>query len=165
MNIIKENCNFDFYFNKNDAKSSVLDGGHEIILANWPSFKRIMCSFSNNIPINILSHPYVLVNRSILCNCNTEAESNCLLESLAACDTSAMDLVMYFTNNLAFVNYLESLIDSLEVPILQNRTPGKRSYLFLYSHLNLIPIYYRHQNIKGVCMAVFTEERNFLFAK
>ena len=32
--IIKENCKFDFYFNKTDVKTSVLDGGHEIILAN-----------------------------------------------------------------------------------------------------------------------------------
>ena len=31
-NIIKENCNFDFYFNKTDIKPSVLDGGHEIFL-------------------------------------------------------------------------------------------------------------------------------------
>ena len=37
--IIKENCNFEFYFNKTDAKSLVLDGGHEIILENWPNDK------------------------------------------------------------------------------------------------------------------------------
>ena len=32
--IIKENCEFDFYFNKTNIKPSVLDGGHQIILAN-----------------------------------------------------------------------------------------------------------------------------------
>ena len=45
-----------------------------------------MCSHNNNIPINIPGHPYMLMNRSILCNCDIEAESNFLLESLAACE-------------------------------------------------------------------------------
>ena len=67
-------------------KPSILDGGYEIVLANWPSFKRIVCSIHNNIPIEIPSHPYVLLNRTVLCNCIIEAESNFLLESIAACD-------------------------------------------------------------------------------
>ena len=83
--IIKEKCEFEFYFNKSNIKPAVLDGGHQIILANWPSYKKIMCSYNNNIPINVPSHPYVLLNRSILCNCDVEAESNFLLESLKAC--------------------------------------------------------------------------------
>ena len=70
----------------------------------------------------MLSHPYVLLNRSILCNCDIEAESNFLLESLAACDNSETDLVMYFTVNLAFVNYFDDMIESLGVPILRNWT-------------------------------------------
>ena len=73
--IIKEICEFNYYFNKTDVKPSVLDGGHQIILANWPSYKRIICTH-NNIPIDISSHPYVLLNRSILCKCNIKVESN-----------------------------------------------------------------------------------------
>ena len=84
--IIKENCEFKFYFNKTDVKPTMLDDGHQIILANWPSYKKIMCVYNNNILRNIPSHPYVLMNRSILCNCHLEAESNFLLESLAACE-------------------------------------------------------------------------------
>ena len=45
-----------------------------------------------------------------------------LIESLAACDTSTPDLVMYFTVNMAFINYFDSLIDSLDAPILQKWT-------------------------------------------
>ena len=78
--IIEENCEFDFNFNKTNIKPTILDGGHQIILANWSSYKKIMCSYHNNIPINIPSHPYVLLNRSILCNWDVEAESNFLLE-------------------------------------------------------------------------------------
>ena len=66
---IKENCNFKFYYNKMDITSTVLDGGNEIILANWPNDKHIICNINNDISIRISSHPYVLVNRSVLCNC------------------------------------------------------------------------------------------------
>ena len=83
-----------------------------------------MCSYNNNIPISIPSHPYVLMNRSILCNCDIKAERNFLLESLAVCDNSKTktDLVMYFTVNLAFVNYFDKVIEALGVPILRNWT-------------------------------------------
>ena len=67
-------------------KPYILDGGYEIVLANWPSFKRLVCTTHNNIPIEIPSHPYVLLNRTVLCNCIVEAESNFLLESIAVCN-------------------------------------------------------------------------------
>ena len=63
--IMKENCEFDFHFNKTDIKPTVLDGRHQLILANWPSYIKIMCSYNNNILVIIPSHPYVLMNRSI----------------------------------------------------------------------------------------------------
>ena len=79
---IKENCDFYYYHNKTDVMPSVLDGGKQIILANWPNYKRIRCTYNNNIPVNIPSYPYVLLDRNILCcNCDIEAESNFLLES------------------------------------------------------------------------------------
>ena len=122
--IIKDNCEFKFYFNKTDVKPIVLDGGYQIILANWPSYKRILCSHNNIIPINIPSHPYVLMNRSLLCNCDVEAESNFLLGSLAVCENSEMkmDLEMYLTVNLAFVDYFDKAIEDLDIPILRNWT-------------------------------------------
>ena len=122
--IIKENCEFEFYYNKTDVKPTVLKGGYQIILANWPRYKKIMCAHNNNILINIPSHPYMLMYRSILCNCDVEAERNFLLEPLAACDNleAKTDLEMYFTVNLAFVNYLEDAIEDLGIPISKNRT-------------------------------------------
>ena len=101
---IKDSCIFDYYYNKTNVKPSILDGGHEIVLANWPSFKRIVCSTHNNIPIEIPSHPYVLLNRTTLCNCIIEVENNFLLESIAACDPDSddADLEMYFVANMAF---------------------------------------------------------------
>ena len=81
--IIRKNCNFDFYFNKTDITPTVLDEGDEIILANWPNDEHIICNINNDIPVKIPSHPYVLVNRSILCNCGIEADSHHLLKSLS----------------------------------------------------------------------------------
>ena len=118
---IKQNCNFDYHFNKTDITTSVLDGGHQIIHANWPSYKRLMCTYNNNIPVNIPSHPYVLLNRNILCNCDTEAEDNFLLESLAACgENNIQKLQMFFTVNLAFLDHLEELTEVLNTPIDRN---------------------------------------------
>ena len=113
-----------YYYNKTDVKPSILDGGYEIVLANWPSFKRIVCSTHNNIPIEIPSHLYVLLNRTVLCNCIIEAENNFLLESIAACDPeiNGADLEMYFVANTAFLNYFDELINMLDTPFFHNIT-------------------------------------------
>ena len=92
--IIKENCKFQYYFNITDVKPAVSGGGHEIVLANWPNNKHIICSDNNNIPIKIPSHPYVLINRTVLCTYRIEAEDNILLESIAACPGKQSDLTM-----------------------------------------------------------------------
>ena len=44
MDIIRNNCNFDFYFNKTESTPTVPDGVDEIILANWPNDKHIICN-------------------------------------------------------------------------------------------------------------------------
>ena len=121
--IIMNNCDFDFYFNKTDVTPTVLDGGDEIVLANWPNDKHIICNINNDIPITIPSHPYVWVGRSVLCDCGVEADNHHLLESISTCDNKITKLVMYFTINLAFINYLDmlpNLTDSL--PIIKDRT-------------------------------------------
>ena len=123
--IIKENYNFVCYCNKTDITPTLLDGGNEIILVNWPDDKHIICNVNNDIPVRISIHPYVLVNGSVLCNCRLEAENNFLLESLAAFHNVESKLVMYFTVNMAFVKYLDNYdnqTEILEFPILHNRT-------------------------------------------
>ena len=60
-----------------------------------------------------------------MCSCGIEVENNFLLESLAACHDSNSKLVMFFTVNTAFVNFLETfdnLTDFLKFPILMDRT-------------------------------------------
>ena len=60
--VIRENCEFQYYYNKTDIKPTILNGGFQIILTNWPNYRKIMCSHNNNIPVNIPGHPYVLMN-------------------------------------------------------------------------------------------------------
>ena len=92
--------------------------------------KHIICNTNNDIPVKIPSHPYVLVNRSVLCNCSIEVDNHYFLESLAACDNKISKLTMYFTINTTFTNYLEmfpNLTDSLQIPLFQNRTTYKQT--------------------------------------
>ena len=87
--------------------------------------KHIICNISNDIPVRICSHPYVLINRSVLCNCGIEAEYHFLLKSLTACENANSKLTMYFAVNTAFVNYLDrfpNLTGSLEFLVIKNRT-------------------------------------------
>ena len=122
---IKDICKFTFYYNKTDITPTILDGGNEIILANWPIDKCIICTINNDIPIKIPSHPYVLVNRNVLSNCGIEAKNHFLLESLAACQDVNSKLIMYFMVNTAFVNYLDhfpNLTETLEFPVIKNKT-------------------------------------------
>ena len=123
---IKEHCNFKLYY------------------ANWPNDKHIICNINNDIPIKIPSHPYVLVNRSVLCNFGIEAENHFLLETLAACQHTNSKLTMYFTVNTAFVNYLDKfpdLTESLEFPIIRNKTTFEQILPISLKFLNLIPLY------------------------
>ena len=124
--IVKQNYNFKFYYNKTDITPTVLDRDNEIILANWPDNKHI-CTINNDIPIKILSHPYILVNRSVLFNCGIEVKNNFLLESLSTYHDANTNLVMYFTVNTAFTKYIDqfNLTEDLKFPILTNKTTSE----------------------------------------
>ena len=129
--VIKQNCEFRFYYNKADVTHTVLKGRNEIILANWPDDKHIICTINNDIPIKIPIHPYILVNRSVLCNCGIQEENNFLLESLAECHDADADLVMHLTMNTAFVNYIDqlNLTEKLTFPLLTNKTTLEHTWL------------------------------------
>ena len=50
-----------------------------------------------------------------------------MLESLAACHGSKSKLVMYFTVNIAFTNYLDefNLTEELSIPIITNKSTSE----------------------------------------
>ena len=125
--IIKKNCDFIFHSNKSDITLTVLNGGNEIILANWPNDKHINCTINNDPLIKIPSHPFIVVNRCILCICGIGAENNFLIESLDACHDSNTKLIMYFTINSAFTSYLNefNLMEKLDIPIITNKSTSE----------------------------------------
>ena len=51
------------------------------------------------------NHSYVLVNRSILCDCHLQSGLSYLLKSLGSCEPEAT-LTMYFTVNSAFQHFM-----------------------------------------------------------
>ena len=126
--IIKESCDFQYYFNNTYVKPSVLDREHEIILANWPNTKYVIFNDNHNFPIKIPSHPYVLLKRAVSCNCSIEAEYNFLLEPIAACPGKQSALTMYYIVSTAFMHYFDSLTDNLDTHISQNWTTQEQVF-------------------------------------
>ena len=68
-----------------------------------------------NFPVKIPSHLYVLLKRSVLCNCAIETENNFLLESVATFPGKPSAMTMYYTVSTVFMNYFDSLIDNSEI--------------------------------------------------
>ena len=97
-------CTFDYYYNTT-VIPSVLDGGTHILLANMLSRKRLVCSQDLHMAQPVPSYPYVLVNRSLLCNCHLESGLTYLLESVGSC-TPKSNFIMYFTINSAFNHFM-----------------------------------------------------------
>ena len=107
-----------------------MDGGNEIVLANCPNDKHIICNVNNDIPVKISSHPYALVNRSVLFNCSIEADNHYLLESIAACDNRYSKLIIYFTINTAFANYLDAFPNlTVSALLIRDRTTYEQTLL------------------------------------
>ena len=64
-----------------------------------------------------------------MCNCGIELENHFLLKCLAACQDTNSKLVMYFTVNTAFINYVDqfpNLTESSEFLIIKNKTTFKQ---------------------------------------
>ena len=81
------------------------------------------------------------MNRSILCSCDVEAKSNFLLELLAVCENSKTktDVEMFFTVNLAFVNYFDKAIENLGIPVLRNWTTQEQVLPFSVEMFEINP--------------------------
>ena len=67
--------------------------------------KRLVCSQDLHMAHPVPSHPYVLVNRSLLCNCHLESGLTYLLVSLGSY-SSSNKLTIHFTINSAFDHYM-----------------------------------------------------------
>ena len=121
--LVKQNCKFKFYFNTS-VIPSVLDGGSKIVLANMLNDKRLICTYDQGLAKPLPSSPYVLVDRRILCHCHIQSGLTYVLKNIGSCNSTEQP-VLYYTVNLAFVNYFSSfLTGKTEIPInpIQNET-------------------------------------------
>ena len=69
--------------------------------------KRLVCLNNFHMAHPVPSCPYVLVNRSLLCNCHPGSGLTYVLESLGSC-SSKDKFTMYFSINSAFNHYMSS---------------------------------------------------------
>ena len=95
----------------------MLDGGVEIVLANWLNKTSTKCTINNYILIKLPDYSYVVVNRTIFCNCELEAEESFLLDSSAACTDNLVSCKMYVTLKLGFISYFHNWMDFNLPPI------------------------------------------------
>ena len=87
---------------------SVLDGSSHILLVNIFIPKWLVCSHDFHMACPVPSFPYILINRSLLCNCHLESGLTYLLKFLGSCLPSNK-FTMYFTRNSAFNHYMPTL--------------------------------------------------------
>ena len=106
--VINEYCSFKYFYNTT-VMPSTLDAGPQILLANILTPKRLICIYASDMAHPVPSHDYVLVNRSILCNCHMESGLTYLLKSIAFCETASADYTMSFALNLAFLHMTQDL--------------------------------------------------------
>ena len=78
-----------------------------ILLANMLSPKWLVCFHDFHMACPEPSLPYVLVNRSLLCNYHLESGLTYLLKSLGSC-TPSDRFTMHFTINSAFHHYMST---------------------------------------------------------
>ena len=126
---IKENCKVNFYYNKTAITPTVLDGGNEIILANLPNDKHIICNINNDVPIKIPSHPYVLVNRSVLCKLWYRSRKSLSFGIFGYMSRYKFKINYVLYSKYSFFNYLDqfpNLTESLEFPIIRNKTTSEQ---------------------------------------
>ena len=107
-NVIDDYCTFKYFYNTT-VMPSVLDGGLQILLANMLTPKRLICTYASDMARPVPSHDYVLVSRSMLCNCHMESGLTYLLKSIAFCEDARTDYTMSFALNLAFLHMIQEL--------------------------------------------------------
>ena len=100
---ITKNCKFDYYYNTT-VPPVILDGGRDVLLANFHGPRSLKCSSVNGgLAKPAQEHKYAVVNREFLCDCQLDLEHASVLRQLSSCSKgSSSKMHMKFTINLAF---------------------------------------------------------------
>ena len=101
---ITKNCKFDYYYYNTTVPPVILDGGRDVLLANFHGPKSLKCSSVNGgLAKPAPENTYAVVNREFLCDCQLDLEHASVLRQLSSCSKSSTSKMhMKFTINLAF---------------------------------------------------------------
>ena len=100
---VTKNCRFDYYYNIT-VPPVILDGGRDVLLANFHGPRSLKCSSVNGgLAKPAPENTYAVVNREFLCDCQLDLEHASGLIQLSSCSkSSSSKMHMKFTINLAF---------------------------------------------------------------
>ena len=100
---VTKNCRFDYYYNIT-VPPVILDGGRDVLLANFHGPRSLKCSSVNGgLAKPAPENTYAVVNREFLCDCQLDLEHASVLRQLSSCSkSSSSKMHMKFTINLAF---------------------------------------------------------------
>ena len=100
---VTKNCRFDYYYNTT-VPPVILDGGRDVLLANFHGPRSLKCSSVNGgLAKPAPENTYAVVNREFLCDCQLDLEHASVLRQLSSCSkSSSSKMHMKFTINLAF---------------------------------------------------------------
>ena len=100
---VTKNCRFDYYYNKT-VPPVILDGGRDVLLANFHGSRSLKCSSVNGgLAKPAPENTYAVVNREFLCDCQLDLEHASVLRQLSSCSrSSSSKMHMKFTINLPF---------------------------------------------------------------
>ena len=100
---VTKNCKFDYYYNTT-VPPVILDGGRDVLLANFHGPRSLKCSSVNGgLAKPAPENTYAVVNREFLCDCQLDLEHASVLRQLSSCSkSSSSKMHVKFTINLAF---------------------------------------------------------------
>ena len=100
---VTKNCRFDYYYNIT-VPPVILDGGRDVLLANFHGPRSLKCSSVNGgLAKPAPENTHAVVNREFLCDCQLDLKHASVLRQLSSCSkSSSSKMHMKFTINLAF---------------------------------------------------------------
>ena len=81
-----KNCKFDYLYNET-VPPVILDGGKDILLANFQGPRSLKCtSVNGGLAKSAPEHTYAVVDREFLCDCQLDLEHASVLRQLSSCN-------------------------------------------------------------------------------
>ena len=101
---ITKDCKFDYYYYNTTVPPVILDGGRDVLLANFHGSRSLKCiSVKGGLAKPAPENTYAVVNREFLCDCQLDLEHASVLRQLSSSSKSSTSKMhMKFTINLAF---------------------------------------------------------------